>query len=297
MAKDFAEELVMDEPSAPAATPAPEVKPAPTPDPSAASRARNPDGTFAKKVDDEGVEKGTKPEPEQAAAPAAPELPSGNEGKHVPLAQMDALRETAAKQKARIEELEKLVGGAGKSTPNQPQTPSTPNFSFEVPSYEDDPEGNFQGQLHQMKLHMSHNMAAQQYGEGKVNEAWAAFDTACRNDPRVYALASTLANHPHPIGEVMKWHAQQKEIAEIQEAGGLEGYSKRLREKWEAERTQAPAPTAASPAPAAPARQLAPEPPPSLVVGGAGQGKAPQTQTSDEVFDRIFDKSQRARKR
>ena len=67
-------------------------------------------------------------------------------------------------------------------------------------------------------------MAEQQHQDnpGVVAEAWAAFDQACKTDPQTAALSQRLVSHPHPMGEVVKWHQQQSEVRLLQDAGGLD---------------------------------------------------------------------------
>jgi hypothetical protein len=305
---DFAEQLVNDPPSE-ADQPAPvaEVQP-PEAEPSQPDRPRNPDGTFAPKAKDEPIETGVKKDaaPPQPAAQPQPEPPSGEEGKHVPLAALNAL-------KAKLAETEAKLAGLTKPSPEQsqqpqpnpqtpsPATPTRPDFSFDPSQFEDDPQTLFDARIHKNKMDMSTLVAVQQFSEAEVNEAWAAFSQSAATDPRTSALSLSLRDHPHPMGEVVQWHRQQREVKQLTEAGGLEKLRESLRAQLMAElqaKTPAAAPAVGAPAAVPMPKPDLPTPPPSLAKGGAGAESAPETRTDNEVFEQIFNKSKRlSRKR
>jgi hypothetical protein len=295
----FLEDLVRDD--APAAQ-APEVAAEPKPsEPVSDGRARDEAGRFVAKTNDEAVETGVKETPAaqpQQAQPPQPEPPSGDEGKLVPLAALNALKAKLAETEAKLAQGSTQPKPAEQSQQPQPETPTPkgPDFSFDPSSFGDDRNALFEARLHQTKMEMSATMAAQQFGEDAFNEAWVAFDTAAKSDPEASAISMRLLNHPHPMGEIVKWHRRQREFSQLSEAGGLEKLRERMRAELMAE-MQGGTQTApvVTPAPAAipmPAAQT-PNTPPSLAKGGAGSRDAPQTMTDNEAFDALFDKSKR----
>jgi hypothetical protein len=93
------------------------------------------------------------------------------------------------------------------SRPQQAEAPS-------VPDVLEDPEGfgrSIQGQISSAtlnaQLNVSETMARESHGDGVVDEAFqAAIDAG---------VAGSFRNHRHPYGEIVKWHKQQKAVAEI----------------------------------------------------------------------------------
>lgn len=305
---DFAEQLVMSE-----LAEADDAKPTQQPEPSSGEpagdgRARDEQGRFVAKTKDEDVETGVKEEaapPAQAAQPQ-PEPPTGDEGKHVPLAALKALKQTLAEREAELAELRKPKQEQPQKAPTQPEphqnpTSKRPDFTFDESQFEDTAQ-LFNARLHKTRMDMSLNFADSQFGEDAVNEAWEAFDQAANTDPRISAFSESLINHPHPMGEIVKWHRQQKEISQLTEAGGLEKLREKLRAELLAE-MQGQQPAAAPAVAAAPAavpltKPATAAPPPSLAKGGAGATGAVERPSDEDVFEAIFDKSKRqSRKR
>lgn len=287
---DFLDDLVRDEPAQPA-PPAAEQAPPPAPEAKADDRPRNPDGTFAKKADEpETVAKGDKPAGGVQPAPAQPAPPAEPEGDRVPIAALKAERE---KRQALEAELAKL-----RAAPSQtPTAPKGPEFTPPQVDFEEDPRSYFETKIHAIKMQQSQLFAVQQSSAEEVAEAWAAFDQACQSDPAVSAYSQTLTEHPHPIGEVLKWHRQQKELRMLSEAGGLD----KLREKWladelaklQAEQPKANGAVQPAPTPKAPP----PVPPPSLAKGGAGSVDQPEMPNENQVFAQAFPGVDKPRKR
>lgn len=199
---ELAEEAIVEQPG-----PEPEVEPA------GRGPARGPDGKFVKAeaaAKAEQVEKGAK---EAAGEPAdIAEPPSDDEeGATVPLSALKALRK----------ELQELKRSQATGAQAQPQ-PKAPEFKGPQVAFEEDPRSYLQQTLHAQKMQMSMFMASQQAGEDTTKAAWAAFDEACRSDPAVSAYSYTLLNHPHPMGELVKWYTERQELNAIREAGGIE---------------------------------------------------------------------------
>lgn len=265
----------------------------PEPTQSEQSVARDDKGRFAPKAgqtDDQvqqGVNPGAQPAPE-------PEPPSGNEGPHVPRAALEAERKKRQQLEAELARFRQpQTPTAQQSQPNP--TPKGPEFAPPQIDYDEDPQSYLQAHVHSMRMQQSHFFAAQQSSEQEVAEAWDAFDRACNTDPAISAYSETLINHPHPMGEVLKWHKKQKQLAELEAAGGLEA----LRERWIAEEL---ARRSGQPAPAAQGyaqQRQTPKPAtlPSLANGGGGQANAPELLDEDEDFNGFFEGARKPRKR
>jgi hypothetical protein len=227
------------------------------PEPASGGRQRGPDGKFIKaeaQARAEQAEKGAK----EAAQAEVTEPPSDDdETGTVPIHVLKALRKENQELKARM---------------GQQTQPKAPGFITPQVDFDEDPKSH----MISLKMHMSAFMATQQNGEEAVNEAWAAFDQACRVDPKVSAMSYELLNHPHPMAEIVKWHSRERELAAIQEAGGLEA----LKQRWLAEQGIASQPGQI---------QQRPNLPPSL----AGTGKVRSTEVNamtDDPFDSLFKK-------
>ena len=216
---------------------------------------RGPDGKFMRKEAEDAAEA-----VEKGAIDDADEPPSDSNETHVPISVVQALRK-------------ELQGYKKQADPNQqPQT--APEFSGPQTDLQRDPAGYIQGTLHQQKMQMSKFMAEQQESPDTVTEAWHAFDQACNADPSVSAFSQSLVNHPHPMGEVVKWHKQQSELLMLRDAGGLDA----LIERKLAERSGvAPASNG----------NAKPNTPPSL-AGRGGAGKGQQSASEKDVFDDMF---------
>ena len=270
---DFLDLMVDDPPEAASSTPAPE----PTAPPEATDQQpRTPDGKFAEKPKAE-AQQGDKPE----AQPAPVAEPPSAEPQDVKglLAALKAEREKRQTTEAELAKLRPTAAAAPQSQPPKP-----PEFTPPQVDFEQDPQTYVQAQIHSIKMQQSQFFAEQQSSKEAVAEAWHAFDAACAADPAVAAYSQALVNHPHPMGEVLKWHRQQQDLRMLTEAGGLE----KLREKWLAEAQANQAPPA--PVAQAPQQRQSPKPvtPPSLATGGAGIKDAPEMPTEDQVFDEVF---------
>lgn len=219
---------------------------------------RGPDGKFIKAEAEARAEQAEKGAKEAAAMQQVTEPPSeDDESQTVPLSALKALRK----------ELQELKRSQGTSA--QTQQPKAPEFTGPQVAFEDDPKAH----MISLKMQMSKFMATQQNDEQTVNEAWAAFDDACRVDEGVSLMSHRLVNHPHPMAEIVKWYNNQRELNAIREAGGLEA----LKQRWLAEQGVTPQPAQS------PTR-------PNVPMSLAGTGKA---RTSDEPavpdgFDALF---------
>jgi hypothetical protein len=173
---------------------------------------RGADGKFIKAEAQAEAEKAEKGAKEAAGEPAdVTEPPSDDEeGATVPLAVVKALRKE-------LQELKKAQGGATQTQRPQTKAPDIPMPSV---SFEQDPRTYIEEALFSQKTHISKVAAAQQFGADLVDEAWTAFVT--NNDPLVVAYSHQIKNHPHPVGEMVKWYQEQQELRAIREAGGIE---------------------------------------------------------------------------
>jgi hypothetical protein len=176
-------------------------------EPAGRGPVRGPDGKFVKaeaQRQAEQAEKGAK----EAAQAEVSEPPSyDDEGSTVPIHVLKALREENRKLKARM---------------GQQAQPKAPEFTGPQVAFEQDPRSYLEQTLHAQKMQMSMFMATQQNDETTVQEAWGAFDEACRVDPAVSAYSYTLLQHPHPMGELVKWYREQTDLRALREAGSIE---------------------------------------------------------------------------
>jgi len=269
-----------------AAPPSPEPRSEPSRD-----VARDEQGRFAPKAEQpaESVQQGVKPD----AAPAVsePEPPSEQEGSHVPIS---ALKAERMKRQALEAELAKFKQPGAQPQVQPQQPPKSPEFAPPQVDWEQDPQHYVQAQIHSMRMEQSKFFAVSQSSEREVAEAWNAFDAACNADPALSAYSETLVNHPHPMGEVLKWHRKQQQLSQLEEYGGLDKYRERVIAEYLASQGQQPATASATPQ-----RQAQPKPalPPSLANGGVGAATA-SDQTSDDLdFDGFFAEARKPRKR
>lgn len=281
---DFLDEFDAQEP---AETRAPEPRSEPSKDVN-----RDEQGRFAPKAEQpaEQVQQGVKPEAAQAAP--EPEPPSEQEGSHVPVS---ALKAERMKRQALEAELAKYKQPTAQPQvqPQQPP-PKIPEFSPPQADWEQDPQYFVQSQIHSMRMEQSKFFAVQQSSEQEVAEAWNAFDAACNTDPALSAYSETLINHPHPMGEVLKWHKKQQQLRQLEEYGGLDAYRERVIADYLASQGQQPAPVSAG----QPQRQTQPKPmvPPSLANGGIGAVAASEPPSGDD-FESFFAEARKPRKR
>lgn len=251
--KDFLDDFVDDESAGIVEPVQTEVEPV------SSGRQRGPDGKFIKaEAERQAIEaeKGAK----QAADDAAfTEPPSDeDEGQTVPLSALKALRKE-------LQELKRSQGTSGQTQP-KPQAPGIPTPSV---AFDQDPQRFIEESFFSQKTHISKVAAQQQYGAQLADEAWTAFVT--NNDPLVVAYSHQLVNHPHPVGEMVKWYQEQQELRAIREAGGVENL---IQQRLAAMGGQA---TAQAPA----------NVPPSL----AGTGKPRSSNAADGLedgFDALF---------
>lgn len=223
---------------------------------------RGPDGKFVKaEAQAKAVEAETGAKEAAGMQPITEPPSDDDESQTVPLSALKALRK----------ELQELKRSQGQGAQTQQPQPKAPEFAGPQVAFEQDPRSYLEQTLHAQKMQMSMFMATQQNDEMTVKQAWAAFDDACRADPAVSAYSYTLLNHPHPMGELVKWYKERQELQAIREAGGIEAL---IQQRLAAMGGQ----------PQAQSRNV---PPPSL----AGTGKA---RSSDAVsaegdgFDALF---------
>lgn len=223
-------------------------------------RQRGPDGKFIKAEAERQaaeVEKGAK----EAAEPQVTEPPSDDDDAGtVPLSVVKALRKE-------LQELKKAQG-----TATQTQQPQAPQFQGPSVDFNEDPQSYLQQTLHAQKMQISQFMAVRESDEQTVQAAWAAFDQACLNDPVTSAYSYTLLDHPHPMGELVKWYKREQELKMLREAGGLDALIQQRMAGGQVPQVQS---------------QQAPNVPPSL----AGTGKPRSSQSVNDVddgFDALF---------
>jgi hypothetical protein len=226
-------------------------------EPAGSGRQRGPDGKFIKaeaQRQAEQAEKGA----QEAVQTAVTEPPSDDdETGTVPIHVLKALRKEIQALKA--------------ERSAQPQ-PKAPEFNGPQVDFDKDPRSYLEQTLHAQKMQMSMFMATQQNDEATVQEAWSAFDEACRNDPAVSAYSYTLLNHQHPMGELVKWYKRETQLRMLNEAGGLEALiQQRMGQGGQ------------------PAPQGKPSLPPSLA--GTGKVRSSEVNTVDaDPFDALFKK-------
>lgn len=212
---------------------------------------RGPDGKFLKAEAARKAEEAEKGVKDTVAEETNPDEPpsDGEDQAMVPVSVVRKLREElkAAKAAKQTEQ----------STPSQ-----APDFG--------PPGQDVQGQMLNMRLNMSAQMAGMSHGQDVVSQAWQAFDKACHEDMQVHLMSVQLRDHPHPMDEIVKWYNRDREMTAIQQAGGLEAYV-------EAQIAQRRAPQAA-------AQSSRPRTPPSL----AGRSGGTSRPVSGDVFDELF---------
>jgi hypothetical protein len=231
-------------------------------EPAGRGPVRGPDGKFVKAEAQAKAEQAEKGAKDAAGEAAITEPPSDDEdGQTVPLSVLKALRKE-------LQELKRSQGVGTQTQTNQPKAPDIPRPSV---AFDENPVLYTQQALVSQKTQMSQFIASQQYGEDLMQQAWTAFVTS--PDPRVIQYSYELLEHPHPVGEMVKWYQEQQELNAIRQAGGIEA----LKQQWLAEMgQQAPAQA-----------QAQGRPPPSL----AGTGKARSSSTTGEPadgFDALF---------
>ena len=185
--------------------------------------ARGPDGKFVKAEAEAQAER-----VETGAKETVTEPPSDDdEGTTVPLAVVKALRKE-------LQELKKA-----QSTSTQTSTPRAPDIRRPQVSFDEDPRSYIQDTLLNQKTQMSMFMASQAEGEELVREAWQAFDEACKRDPLVSNYSYQLVDHPHPVGEMVRWYKEQQQLNAIREAGSIEALIERRLAEMQAQAPQA----------------------------------------------------------
>lgn len=241
------------------------VEPAPEPqvEPAGRGPVRGPDGKFVKAEAQAKAEQAETGAKEAAATQQVTEPPADDDDSQlVPLSALKALRKE-------LQELKRSQGTSAQTQTNQPKAPEIPRPSV---AFDEDPVLYTQQALVSQKTQISQFMAAQQYGEDVMKEAWTAFVTS--PDPMVIQYSYQLLEHPHPVGEMVKWYQEQQELRAIREAGGIENLIQ-----------QRLAAMGGSPAPAqAQGGRVAP---PSL----AGTGKVRDSSTAGQPadgFDALF---------
>ena len=256
--KDFLDEFVeADLPEAVEPAPEPQVEPA------GRGPVRGPDGKFVKAEAQAKAEQAEKGAKDAAGEAAVTEPPSDDEdGQTVPLSVLKALRKE-------LQELKRSQGQGTQTQTNQPKAPDIPRPSV---AFDENPTLYTQQALVSQKTQMSQFIAAQQYGEELMQQAWTAFVTS--PDPKDIQYSYELLDHPHPVGEMVKWYKEKQELNALRQAGGIEGLKQQLLAELG---QQAPVQAQATGRPA----------PPSL----AGTGKARSSSTTGEPadgFDALF---------
>lgn len=216
-------------------------------------RKRGPDGKFVRREAEakaEAVETGAK---EAAEAELTGPPSDEEEGQLVPLSVVKSLRKE-------LQELKKKAQGEA----TQSQQQKVPEIRRPTVAYEQDPQTYMRESLISQKTQMSMFMASQSEGEEVAKAAWAAFDEACQRDPLVSQWSYQLLDHPHPVGEMVRWYREQQMLNEIRRAGSIDALV--------ATRMQSGQPAQA---------QSRPNVPPSL----AGSGKARASEATGEPAD------------
>lgn len=201
--KDFLDDFVEDDAAAIIEHAPAEVEPV------SSGRQRGPDGKFVKaeaEAKAQEVEKGAKQAADDAALTEPPS--DEDESQTVPLSALKALRRE-------LQELKRSQGLSGQT--QRPQAPELPKPSVE---FERDPRTYIEQSLLSQKTHMSMHIAGQQYGEDVAQEAWTAFVQS--PDPMVIQYSYQLLEHPHPVGEMVKWYREQQDLRALRDAGGIE---------------------------------------------------------------------------
>lgn len=179
-------------------------------EPAFSGPARGPDGKFVRKEAQAKAEQAETGAKEAAQEQVVTEPPSGDEeSQYVPLSVVVALRK----------ELQELKRSQGQATQTQPKGPE---FIRPQVAFDEDPKSYLEQTMHAQKMQMSTFLATQQSDEQTVRAAWAAFDEACRTDPAVSAYSHALLDHPHPMGELVKWYRERQELEAIRAAGGID---------------------------------------------------------------------------
>lgn len=230
-------------------------------EPAGRGPVRGPDGKFIKAEAEAKAREAETGAKEAAGMQQITEPPSDDdESQTVPLSALKALRK----------ELQELKRSQGTSAQTQPKAPE---FKGPQVAFEQDPRSYLEQTLHAQKMQMSMFMATQQNNEDTVKEAWSAFDEACRVDPAVSAYSYTLLQHPHPMGELVKWYREQTDLRALREAGSIEAL---VQQRMAQMSGQAPSQT--------PARKDVP-------VSLAGTGKARSSEAvsgEPDGFDALF---------
>lgn len=189
------------------------------------------------------------PEPTGEPEPAPPAEPK--EDRHAPLSALLDEREKRQAAQRDLEDLRRKMQEI--EAAKQPK----PDF-FENPEQALAQErAHFQQMLWNERLNMSEAVARQAHGEGTVDTAVEAFQSAAKDNP---TLAMELQRQANPYGFVMKWHQRQQVLSEIGDdpASYRARIEAEVRERILAEAQQQT--PASPPKPAAPPRSLASAP-------------------------------------
>lgn len=200
-------------------------------------------------------------EPTGEPEPAPPAEP--REERHAPLTALLDEREKRQAAQRELDDLRRKLQDI--EAAKQPK----PDF-FENPEQALAQErAHFQQMLWNERLNMSEAVARQAHGDGTVDAAVEAFQSAARDNP---TMAMELQRQANPYGFVLKWHQRQQLLSEIGEDPAA--YRARI-EAEIMERLQQQAP-ASPPKPAAPPRSLASAP-------SAGANETPP-----DPFEKMF---------
>lgn len=290
MSEDFTPHFLGGEPmpeeapasEAPAAQPAAEAAPAAEAPAAAAPEApvaegpaRGPDGKFAAAA------------PPAEAAPAATADPVAATPPADQLAPIAALLDERDKRQAAERRAEAADLRATQLQQWRDQQEARARAQ-PLPTREEDPEGweqrreaAFQGELRDMRLNNSRQIAEIKYGEDVVSQAHKWGFDRCETDPYFNAK---VANSPDPINFVVGEWKREQLLSKI-DPTELDAF-----QQWKAAQAAAPAPGSPQPQaqPAAPPAAVA-APRPSLAAGpSAGRADVATPGDGEQVFDGMF---------
>ena len=216
-------------------------------------------------------------QPQADAQPAETNEDDGLTG--LPPAAIAAIKDERKKRQAATGELQSLrdemnqlkgrmeAQPAPQPTPQQQQQPQIPNPATDPEGYHAFMQTQQAATMQNTQLNMSEMMVRQTLGDEAVNEAFSALNQHPQRD----LLLSQFKQTPHPWGQMMNWHKQQKLVNEI--GDDPEAYEAKIREKILAEMGGQPQPGQQP----APTPQNAPNLPPrvantpSAMSGGNAQ--------------------------
>jgi len=148
--------------------------------------------------------------------------------------------------------------------PSQQQAPQIPNPATDPEGYHAFMRSLQASAMQNAQLNMSEMMVRESMGDEAVNEAFSALNQHSQRD----LLLSQFRQTPHPWGQMMRWHKEQKLVSEI--GTDPEAYKQKLKEELLAEMRQTPAQQAPS-SPQTPNLPPRVANTPGVMPGGAAQ--------------------------